>query len=47
VKASHEEEKAVLLKRAEEAENWLKPITNELSGLKRYIIDMTQAIFGK
>jgi hypothetical protein len=36
-----------LLKRAKEAENRLKPITDELSGLKRYITDMTQAIFGK
>jgi hypothetical protein len=47
VKTSHEEEKTALLKRAEEAENRLKPITDELSGLKRYITDMTQAIFGK
>jgi chromosome segregation ATPase len=47
VKTSDEEEKTALLKHAEEAENRLKPITDELSSLKRYITDMTQAIFGK
>ena len=45
--ASHEEEKTLLLKRAEEAEKKLQPISEELSGLKRHIDLMMQAVFGK
>ena len=40
-------EKATLLKRAEDAEAALKPVTDELSGLKHQINSMTAAIFGK
>ena len=40
-------EKAVLLKWAEDAEATLKPVTEELTGLKRQINAMTSAIFGK
>ena len=40
-------EKAGLLKRAEDAEAALKPVTEELTGLKRQINAMTSAIFGK
>ena len=40
-------EKVALLKRAEDAEAALKPVTNELSGLKHQINSMTVAIFGK
>nr|XP_040245586.1 uncharacterized protein LOC120964762 [Aegilops tauschii subsp. strangulata] len=39
-------EKAALLKRVEDAEAALKPVTKELSGLKRQINSMTTAIFG-
>ena len=42
-----ETEKAALLKRAEEAEAVLKPVTNELSGLRQQINNMSLAIFGK
>ena len=42
-----ETEKAALLKRAEDAEAALKPVTDELSGLKHQINSMTAAIFGK
>ena len=42
-----ETEKAALLKRAEGAEATLKPVTDELSGLKYQINSMTTAIFGK
>ena len=42
-----ETEKAALLKRAEEAETALKPVTEELSGLKQQINIMSSAIFGK
>ena len=45
--ASHEEEKTLLLKHAEEVENKLKPLSDELAGLKHHINHMTQAIFGK
>lgn len=45
--AEHEKERKALLKRAEEAEWRLKPVTEELSGLKRQIYQMTHAIFGK
>lgn len=40
-------EKAGLLKRAEDVESALKPVTEELTGLKRQINAMTSAIFGK
>ena len=40
-------EKAGLLKRAEDAEAALKPVTKELTRLKRQINAMTSAIFGK
>ena len=40
-------EKAALLKRAEDAEAALKPMNDELSGLKHQINSMTVAIFGK
>jgi len=40
-------EKAALLKRAEDAEAALKPVTDELSGLIHQINSMTAAIFGK
>jgi hypothetical protein len=46
-RSSWAEEKAALLKRAEDAEAALKPVTEELSGLKRQINSMTAAIFGK
>ena len=39
-------EKAALLKRAEEAEAALNMVTEELSGLKQHINQMTIAIFG-
>ena len=42
-----EAEKTTLLKRAEEAEAALKPVADELSGLKHQINTMTTAIFGK
>ena len=42
-----ETEKAALLKRAEDAEAALKPVTDELSGLKYQINSMTATIFGK
>jgi chromosome segregation ATPase len=42
-----ETEKAALQKRAEDAEAALKPVTDELSGLKHQINSMTAAIFGK
>ena len=40
-------EQAAILKWAEQAEEKLKPAVQELSGLKRHISNMTQAIFGK
>ena len=42
-----ETEKATLLKRAEDAEAALKLVTDELSGLKQQINNMSSAIFGK
>ena len=45
-RADWETEKTTLLKRAEDAENALKPATEELSSLKRQIDAMTCAIFG-
>ena len=46
-RADWETEKAVLLKRAEDAEAALKPVAEELSGLKHHVNAMTSAIFGK
>ena len=40
-------EKATLLKRAEDAETALNPVTEELTGLKRQINAMNSAVFGK
>ena len=40
-------EKAALAKRAEDAEAALKPVVEELTGLKRQINAMTSAVFGK
>ena len=42
-----ETEKAALLKRAEDAEAALKPVAEELTGLKHQVDAMTSAIFGK
>ena len=42
-----ETKKANLLKRTEDAEAQLKPVTEELSGLKQHISQMIAAIFGK
>ena len=42
-----DKEKATLVQRAETAESSLKETTAELSGLKRHISQMTNAIFGK
>jgi hypothetical protein len=46
-RAAWETDKATLAKRTEEAEAALKPVTEELFGLKQHIIQMTSAIFGK
>ena len=46
-RADWEAEKANLLKQAKDAESALKPVAEELSGLKRQINAMTSAIFGK
>ena len=46
-RAEWETEKATLLKRAEDAEATLKPVAEELTGLKRQVNAMTSAIFGK
>ena len=46
-RATWESDKAALVKRAEEAEAQLKPVTDELAGLKQHITLMTSAIFGK
>ena len=45
--ADWETERATMLKRAEDAEAALKPVAEELTGLKRQINAMTSAIFGK
>ena len=42
-----ETEKAALLKRAEDAEAALKPVEEELTGLKHQVNAMTAAVFGK
>ena len=46
-RANWEIEKANLLKRAEDAEAALKPVAEELTGLKHQVNAMTSAIFGK
>ena len=46
-RANWETEKAALLKRAEDAEATLKPVAEELTGLKHQVNAMTSAIFGK
>ena len=46
-RANWDTEKAGLLKWAEDAESALKPVAEELSGLKRQVNAMTSAIFGK
>ena len=45
--AGWETEKAALLKRAEDAEAALEPVSSELAGLKQQINAMTAAVFGK
>ena len=42
-----ETEKAALLKRAEDEKASLKPVAEELTGLKHQVDAMTSAIFGK
>ena len=46
-RANWETEKNALLKQAEDAESALKPVAEELTGLKRQVNAMTSAIFGK
>ena len=46
-RADWETEKDGLTKKAEEAEAALKPVVEELTGLKRQINAMTSAVFGK
>ena len=46
-RADWETEKAGLTKKAEDAEAALKPVVEELTGLKRQINAMTSAVFGK
>ena len=45
--ANWDSEKAGLVKRTKTAESALKPVAEELSGLKHQINDMASAIFGK
>ena len=45
--AGWETEKSTLLKRAEDAEVALKPVAEELGGLKQQVNAMTAAIFGR
>ena len=45
--ADWETEKASLTTKAEDAEAALKPMVEELTGLKRQIDAMTSAVFGK
>ena len=42
-----ETKRAVLLKRAEDAEAALKPVEEELTGLKHQVNSMTAVVFGK
>ena len=46
-RAVWETEKSALIKRAEKAEAALKPVVDELTGVKRQIHAMTAAVFGK
>ena len=46
-RADWETEKAALLKRAEDAEAALKPVSEEVTVLKHQINDMTSVIFWK
>ena len=46
-RSTWEVQKAALEKRAKDAEAALNPVTEELSGLRQHIDDMTSAIFGK
>ena len=46
-RANWDAEKATLVKRAEDAETTLKPVTEELTGLKWQINAMTSTVFGK
>lgn len=46
-KANFEKGKAELLKRAEDAEAKLEPVTQELATLKGHINEMCVAVFGK
>lgn len=46
-RAVWETENAGLTKRAEDAEAALKPVVDELTGLKQQINAMTSAVFGK
>ena len=40
-------EKSALIKQAEDAEAALKPVTDELTNIKRHVHAMTTTIFGK
>jgi hypothetical protein len=46
-RADWEIEKSALRKRAEDAETALKPVVDELTGVKRQIHAMTADVFGK
>ena len=46
-RADWETEKSALIKRAENAEAALKPVVDELTGVKRQIHAMIAAVFGK
>ena len=46
-KQSVKVEQAALVKRVEDAEGRLKPVTEELSSLKRHVARMTKVVFGK
>ena len=46
-RADWETEKAAFIKRAENAEAALKPVVDELTGVKRQVHAMTAAVFGK
>ena len=45
--ANWDTKKGTLLKRAEDAESALKPVAEEVSGLKRQVNAMTSTVFGK
>ena len=46
-RANWDAEKAALAKKAEDTKATLKPVFEELTGLKRQINAMTSAVFGK